>query len=68
MRSFFGWLHHNGHLLHNPVEGLALPRPEQSLPCVLNESEIARLIETPDHWSARSGLAGSPVRDRHPSR
>jgi integrase/recombinase XerD len=35
-------------LLHNPAEGLALPRPEQSLPQVLNESEIARLIETPD--------------------
>ena len=48
MRSFFVWLHRNGHLLHNPAEGLALPRPEQSLPCVLNESEIARLIETPD--------------------
>lgn len=48
VRSFFSWLNHTGHLLHNPAERLALPRPEQSLPQVLNESEIARLIETPD--------------------
>ena len=48
MRSFFLWLHRSGHLLHNPAERLALPRPEQSLPRVLNETELARLIETPD--------------------
>jgi integrase/recombinase XerD len=47
MRSFFTWLNRNGHLLHNPAERLAFPRPEQSLPRVLNESEIARLIESP---------------------
>jgi integrase/recombinase XerD len=48
IRSFFLWLNRIDRLLHNPAEGLALPRPEQSLPHVLNESEIARLIETPD--------------------
>jgi integrase/recombinase XerD len=48
LRSFFGWLNRNGHLLHNPAERLAFPHKEQSLPRVLNESEIARLIETPD--------------------
>ena len=47
MRAFFVWLNRNGHLLHNPAERLAFPRPEQSLPHVLNESEIARLIESP---------------------
>ncbi|HSK30033.1 MAG TPA: tyrosine-type recombinase/integrase [Candidatus Limnocylindria bacterium] len=47
MRSFFTCLNRNGHLLHNPAERLAFPRPEQSLPHVLNESEIARLIESP---------------------
>ena len=52
MRSFFGWLNRNGHLLHNPAEHLALPRPEQSLPRVLNETELARLIETPDLQTA----------------
>jgi site-specific recombinase XerD len=52
IRSFFIWLNHNGHLLHNPAECLAFPRPEQSLPRVLNESEIARLIETPDTTTA----------------
>ena len=52
VRSFFSWLHRNGHLLHNPAERLALPRPEQSLPQVLNETELARLIETPDLQTA----------------
>jgi integrase/recombinase XerD len=52
MRSFFIWLHRNGHLLHNPAQRLALPQPEQSLPHVLNEAEIARLIETPDLQTA----------------
>jgi integrase/recombinase XerD len=52
MRSFFAWLNHNGHLLHNPAERLAFPRPEQALPQVLNETELARLIETPDLQTA----------------
>ena len=52
VRSFFLWLHRNGHLLHNPAERLALPRSEQSLPRVLNETELARLIETPDLQTA----------------
>lgn len=52
IRSFFVWLNRNGYLLHNPAERLTLPRPEQSLPRVLNEAEIARLIETPDLQTA----------------
>jgi integrase/recombinase XerD len=48
IRSFFTWLNHTGRLLHNPAERLSFPHKEQSLPPVLNESEIARLIETPD--------------------
>jgi integrase/recombinase XerD len=48
IRSFFIWLNCNGHLLHNPAERLAFPRREQPLPHVLNESDTARLIETPD--------------------
>jgi site-specific recombinase XerD len=42
----------NGRLLHNPAERLAFPRKEQPLPHVLNESEITRLIETPDTGTA----------------
>ncbi len=52
VRSFFVWLNRNGHLLHNPAERLAFPRQEQALPHVLNESEMARLIETPDTTTA----------------
>src|SRR5712692_5836939 len=48
IRTFFAWLNHHGHLLHNPAEGLTFPRKEKPLPHVLNESDIARLIETPD--------------------
>jgi len=48
VRSFFIWLNRSGRLLHNPAERLVFPQQEQSLPRVLNESEIARLIETPD--------------------
>jgi|GEM_PF-1067870 len=52
IRSFFIWLNRNGQLLHNPAERLAFPRKEQPLPHVLNESEIARLIESPDTTTA----------------
>jgi len=48
IRSFFVWLNLQGHLFHNPAECLAFPRKGQSLPHVLNEADIARLIETPD--------------------
>jgi len=52
IRSFFVWLNRNGRLLHNPAERLAFPRRDQPLPHVLNESDIARLIETPDPGTA----------------
>jgi len=52
IRSFFVWMNRNGRLLHNPAERLAFPRKEQPLPHVLNESDIARLIETPDTTTA----------------
>jgi integrase/recombinase XerD len=52
IRSFFLWLNRTGRLLHNPAERLAFPRPEQSLPHVLNEAEIAQLIESPDTTTA----------------
>jgi integrase/recombinase XerD len=52
IRSFFGWMNRNGRLLHNPAEHLAFPRKEQPLPHVLNEADIARLIETSDTGTA----------------
>jgi integrase/recombinase XerD len=52
IRSFFVWLNRNGRLLHNPAERLAFPRKDQPLPHVLNESDIARLVETPDTTTA----------------
>jgi integrase/recombinase XerD len=52
IRSFFLWLNRTGRLLHNPAERLAFPHKEHSLPHVLNESEIAQLIETPDITTA----------------
>jgi integrase/recombinase XerD len=52
IRSFFVWMKRNGRLLHNPAERLAFPRKDQPLPHVLNESDIAYLIETPDTGTA----------------
>jgi integrase/recombinase XerD len=48
IRTFFAWQCTHGHLLHSPAARLVLPRGEQPLPHVLNESEIAKLIESPD--------------------
>jgi len=48
IRSFFAWQCKHGHLLHSPAARLVLPRGEQPLPHVLNEPEIARLIEAPN--------------------
>jgi integrase/recombinase XerD len=47
VRCFFAWQCAHGHLLHSPAERLAFPRKDQPLPHVLNEQEIARLVETP---------------------
>jgi integrase/recombinase XerD len=52
IHSFFVWLNRNGQLLHNPAARLVLPQKEQPLPQVLNESDIARLIESPDTTTA----------------
>lgn len=48
IRGFFAWLHRRGRLIYNPAESVALPKVERRLPHLLNESEVARLIETPD--------------------
>jgi|GEM_PF-2876438 len=48
IRRFFSWLNKSARLLHNPSERLLLPQKQESLPHVLNETEIALLIEQPD--------------------
>jgi integrase/recombinase XerD len=52
IRVFFAWMHKRGRLLHNPAENIALPKVERNVPHVLNEEEIARLIEMPDTSTA----------------
>jgi integrase/recombinase XerD len=48
IRRFFSWLNKTARLLHNPSERLLLPQKQESLPHVLNETEITLLIEQPD--------------------
>lgn len=57
IRGFFAWLRRRGRILHNPAEPVTLPKVDRRLPHVLNEEEIARLIETPD-ISTVIGLRG----------
>lgn len=48
VRSFFKWLEKSNRVLVNVAENFALPKAGLSLPEVLNEDEIARIIEQPD--------------------
>lgn len=48
LRGFFAWQEQRGRLLYNPAEPITIPKVERSLPHVLNESEIVRLIEMPE--------------------
>jgi integrase/recombinase XerD len=52
LRTFFDWQYRRGHLLWNPAEELLPLNVEQSLPRVLSEGEITKLIETPDTSTA----------------
>jgi site-specific recombinase XerD len=48
IRGFFAWQRRRGRIIHDPAEPVTLPKADRRLPHVLNEEEIARLIETPD--------------------
>jgi integrase/recombinase XerD len=48
IRSFFAWMRRRGRILHNPAEAVTLPKADRRPPQILNEEQIARLIETPD--------------------
>jgi integrase/recombinase XerD len=52
VRCFFQWQHRHGALVYNPAEHVKLAKHDDPLPHVLNESEIARLIEMPDTTTA----------------
>ena len=52
VRSFFAWQHRRGTLLYNPAERQTPSKSEYPLPHVLSESDITRLIETPDSETA----------------
>lgn len=48
LRSFFRWLVREGVIEENPARPVRAPKPERKLPRLLGESEVARLLETPD--------------------
>jgi len=48
VQLFFRWLHERGHILHDPGASVPPPKVESNLPRVLNETEMKRLIESPD--------------------
>jgi integrase/recombinase XerD len=48
IRRFFKWLYDTNRVLINAAENFLLPKAGLSLPHVLTESEIARVIEQPD--------------------
>jgi integrase/recombinase XerD len=52
VRSFFAWQHQHGHLLYDPAQSLISPQQELSLPRILSEADVTRMIETPDTGTA----------------
>ena len=58
VRGFFNWLETAGYILLSPCDNMVIPRTKQSLPLVLTEREIKRMIDAPNV----STLAG--IRDR----
>jgi integrase/recombinase XerD len=48
VRDFFAWMQRRGRLLYNPAERVTMPKAARSLPRVLDEAEMSRLIEMPD--------------------
>jgi integrase/recombinase XerC len=46
-RSFFRWLRRNGHIDHNPVSGVTVPKYRKPLPKFFTEREMARFLDGP---------------------
>jgi integrase/recombinase XerC len=47
LRSFFRYLCREGCLAANPARGLSTPRQEQRIPAVLDEAQVASLLDLP---------------------
>lgn len=48
VRQFFKWLTQENYLLYNPASELVIIKPNPSLPAVLSENEVERLIQQPN--------------------
>ncbi|MGH9875748.1 MAG: tyrosine-type recombinase/integrase, partial [Pyrinomonadaceae bacterium] len=48
IRRFFSWLYQSNKVLANAAENFQLPKAGHTLPIVLTEAEISRIIEQPD--------------------
>lgn len=58
LRSFFRFLCREGRLATNPARGLMAPRQERRIPSVLDEAQVALLLELPgDGFAAARGRA-----------
>jgi integrase/recombinase XerD len=52
LRTFYGFLHHNGYISSNPALELEAPKAERKLPNVLTLAQVEQLIEMPDNRTA----------------
>lgn len=48
LRTFFRFLVREGHIEKNPLAAVRNPKMEKKLPIVMEESEVARLLEAPE--------------------
>lgn len=48
IKQFFKWLTQENYLLYNPASELILPKTTASLPVVLTEDEVEKLLHQPD--------------------
>jgi integrase/recombinase XerD len=60
LKQFFRWLTQENYLLYNPASELILPKVQQSLPRVLSQDEVERLLTRPNINTA-SGLRDRAV-------
>lgn len=58
LHAFFAWCLRRGAVQTNPVDAIEWPRPQESMPDVLNEVELAAaLAKITDHWAADLAVA-----------
>jgi integrase/recombinase XerC len=58
-RALFRWLAAEGRVPSNPAAGLRTPRRRRTLPSVMSEAEVGRLLAAPDgpEWTAKRDRA-----------